>query len=122
VQVSVYVLVTLVSEPLRAPVLSEPLAALLPLQSPEAVQLVTPLLVQLSVALCPDCTLAALVANVTLGATASPERPTDEPPPAPSCTIDNVALFVPTPAVGLNFTEIVQLPVLAAIELPQLLV
>jgi hypothetical protein len=30
--------------------------------------------------------------------------------------------LVPDPAVGLNFTEIVQLPVVAAIELPQVLV
>jgi hypothetical protein len=36
--------------------------------------------------------------------------------------IESVALFVPAPAVGLNFTEIVQLPVVAAIELPQVFV
>jgi predicted component of type VI protein secretion system len=103
-------------------VLCEPLAVLVPLQSPEAVQLVTPLLVQLSVALWPDCTLDALAVSVTLGATASPERSTVEAPPTPSCAIESDALFTPTPAVGLNFTEIVQLPVVAAIELPQVFV
>jgi hypothetical protein len=36
--------------------------------------------------------------------------------------IESVALFAPTPAVGLNFTEIVQLPLVAEIELPQVFV
>jgi hypothetical protein len=93
-----------------------------PLQSPEATQLVTPLLVQLSVALSPDCTLDALVVNVTLGATASPERLTVEEPPAPSCAISSVAFFEPAPAVGLNVTERVQLPSDAGSPSLQLLV
>jgi hypothetical protein len=64
----------------------------------------------------------ATALNVTLGATASPERSTVEAPPTPSCAIESDALFTPTPAVGLNFTEIAQLPVVAAIELPQVFV
>jgi len=114
--------VTAVSDPLSAPVPSDPLVPFVPLQSPEAVQLATPLLVQLSVALWPDNTVVVLVVSVTLGATASPERLTTEGLPSPSCAIESVALLVPVPAVGLNFTEIVQLPVVAAIELPQVLV
>jgi hypothetical protein len=36
--------------------------------------------------------------------------------------IESVALFVPAPAVGWNVTEIVQLPLVAGIELPQVFV
>jgi hypothetical protein len=42
-------------------------------------------------------------------------------PPSPSCAIESVALLVPVD-VGLNFTEIVQLPVFAGIKLPQVFV